>query len=205
MAYTERQHAIIAYAIALSGYNVAAAVRWLSERSAEIGQVGESTVRRFLKQPKFQALVESQARIVAEERENAIREAERARLKSEIQGTVAERLHAMESRAHKLFEKLEEEMDKPDVDKRLLIRLWERLEAFTAAARKDAAPVVAETWQAQALIESMKAVLSKRVPEAAPSILKDWLKEYQARVTTARETHEAPDDGTQEERAANAG
>ena len=136
--------------------------------------------------------------MVRQEQEAATRSAERERLKRELRGTFAERLASMEANASDLMQRIHLELSKPEADGRLLIRFWDRLQAFVQKARAEA-PVISETWQVQAVIDSMKTVLGRKAPELASAIMAEWLAEYRQRVTSARGKAETEGEGAQED------
>lgn len=184
MAYDARQRQIMAYALALSGGNVAAAVRWLKANSAEVGDVGDSTLRRLRDNPEFESEIEHQQKIIRDERDGQIREAERTRFKREVEGTFFERMRSMEQKGWELFEKISGEMEKPGADPKQLLRFWHAAQAFAIDLRKQAGGGIHELWQAEVLVTSTREELIERFGLAlADQVLKSITKRYGVKAT----------------------
>lgn len=195
MAYTARERGHIAHAVAITGGNILAAVRWLKDNGIEATDASEATVRRLMRREDFCQEVTARAKIIAEENETAIRESERTRLKREMEGSFGERISEMERKGWEIFERLCAEMDKPETDKRELLAFWAKAQDFVVRLKSRAAPAIAELWQAEALIRAYQKTLMKVCGAALTErIQRDVGKEYQLTLTAeqAKAAENAP-------------
>lgn len=191
MAYDARQKQIMAYALALSGGNVLAAVRWLKANSVECGEVNERTLRRMRDDEQFEKEIEHQQGIVREERDGQIRDAERIRFKREVEGTFFERMRAMERKGWELFDKICAEMEKPGADQKQMLRFWYAAQGFAIDLRKQAGGGIHELWQAELLVSATREELIQRFGLAlADQLIKAIGKRYDVKLTE-REAKEA--------------
>ena len=191
MAYDARQRQIIAYALALSGSSVASALRWLKANSVEIGDISERTLRRMRDDPDFEKEIEAQEKIIREERDGQIREAERTRFKREVEGTFVERMRAMERKGWELFDQIAADLEKPDVDPKLKLAFWNAAQGYTINLRKQAGGGIHELWQAELLVAATREELVERLGLAlADQAMKGITKRYGAKATE-RQSREA--------------
>lgn len=161
MAMDARQREIAARAVALRAGNLSAAARELRDNSVEVS-ISERTLRRLAAEPAFQTLVDEHAKLIREERDEAVRLAERTRLKRDLDGSFGSRVQSMERTAWELFERLAAEIDRPDTDKKDLLQFWQKAMDFVARLKQRASPAIAEMWQAEALIRAYQAVLLEK-------------------------------------------
>lgn len=170
MAYDDRQQRIMAYALALTG-SVAAAARYLREHSVECPDVSESTLRRLRNDSVFEALIEQQRGIIDQERETTLRAAERERFKRDIEGTVGDRMRALEARAWEVFDMLDAEVKRRYSEEssgdatrdlgelKMLMAYWQKTTEFAHSLRRESGFAVGETWQAECMIRAFRTVL----------------------------------------------
>jgi hypothetical protein len=196
MAYSAREHNIIAYAVALHSGNVAAALRYIRDNCIEVNKIGDTTLRRLMDQPEFLALVTEQARVIASERENATRLQERERLKREMAGSFGERISQMESQAWKLFEILNAEIEKAETDKLALMPYWKSLMTFITQLKGRAAPAISEMWQAEALLNAYQKILMKRLGAAVTEQIQREVGRAYQDALTAQQARDAEQSGT---------
>jgi hypothetical protein len=203
VAYDARQIRIIAYALALTGGNVASAKRWLDANSVEIAGISESTLRRIFKWEGFAERIAEQAKVVTEEQEKALRDTERERAKRDLQTSFIDRMAAMEAKGWELFERLATEIEKPDTDKRELLAFWTKTQEFVTRLRAHAAPAVSSMAQAEALIRAFREVTQQKCgPALTETILKDVGKRYQELCTAAQA--KAAENGEETEKSSSA-
>lgn len=184
MAYDARHKSIIAHAVALTGGNVAAAARWIAENSVECGEVSESTIRRLARDNGFTEMVAQSGKAITEEREEAARLAERARLKRDLQGTFTDRVREMEESWWNLAKRLTDRIDDPAADTREQFVLFGKLQQFLLTMKAHSAPAVADMMQAEMLIRAYQKVLMQKCgAQLTKQIQSDVGKEYQLTLT----------------------
>lgn len=188
MAYDARHKQICAYAVALCGGNVASAARHLKETSVECPDISERTLRRYMSDAEFLTLVEQQSKIILSERDEATRNAERARLKREMEGSFGARLASLERTAWDLFERIAAEVEKPETDKKEILAFWQKAMEFVTKLKAQKTPAIAETWQAEALIRAYNAALSAKLgPALTEEIQKETAKRYREIIAAEQE------------------
>lgn len=190
MAYDNRHKRIMARALALCGGNIAAACRYLKEHTVECPDVSESTLRRLRDLPEFESLVSEQRQIIDEESAEAARQAERSRLKREMEGTVAEHIANMERKGWELFDLLCQKMEASDADPKALLAFWRTAQSFVIELRKQSGEGIHELWQAEYLIRAFREVLQAHIgPNLAETAMKEAWKRYQEYVQAHAEEH----------------
>jgi len=193
VAYDARHKSIIAHAVALTGGNVAATARWIAENSVECGEVSESTIRRLIRDGQgFTEMVAESGKAIAEERETAARLAERERLKRDMEGSFGDHIAAMERTWYGLVERLSVRVSDPNADPREMMAVVSKLQEAVLRMKTQAIPAIAETWQAEGLINAYQKVLLKQCgPALAQTVQREVGKEFQlvlaARQATAAE------------------
>ncbi|HEY3321712.1 MAG TPA: hypothetical protein VGP72_14675 [Planctomycetota bacterium] len=155
MAYTAEQQRDIARELARSGGNVMAALKRLREEYESFRQIGESTLRRCLKEDGFAAMVAEEGERMLAARAEGIATAERERARREAEGTMVARLQHDEAILDALRKRVEEETAKPDFDTDAAVRLYATMTKIHDRRKSELIPAVAETREATALVESV--------------------------------------------------
>ncbi len=206
--FDARQRRILAYALALSGGSIASARRWLASNSVECPDVSESTLRRVRDDPALEAEIEEQRQIIREEQGNAIREAERARIKRDIEGTFVERIRAMEAKGWELFEAFSDWLEKNPpanhAERQQMLAFWIKTQEFVIRLKKDAGAGVHELWQAECLVRATRQALQAELgPALTDKLLRNIGKVYETELTR-HQTKTAEEDNGKETVAASA-
>jgi thymidylate synthase len=204
MAYDARQRQIMAYALALSGGNIASAARWLKSNSVECGAVGESTLRRIRDDDGMESEIEHQRALIQSERDTAVRSAERNRLKHEIEGTFVERVRSMEKKGWELLDKLSEQMES-STNTHELLNFWRIVQGYVLQLKKQSGDGIHELWQAEVLVRATRECLQEKLgPALADNLTGDIGKRYE-KLAAQRLSREAEGtDGQKAEAAATA-
>lgn len=173
MAYTDEQRDIIAHGVAVVGRGrPSAAAEWLRANCIQVGDIGEATVRRFLKDEKFLAVLADHEKAIRAERVAASRDAERQRQRRELLGGLGDFVATMQEKVVEMFGRLETKLNTDDADPRELLRLWRETQAFLVSLQRQSGPVVAEIGQAELLIRAMREVAQTDLgPSAAQKLL----------------------------------
>jgi hypothetical protein len=155
--YTESDVRIIAYELARTGgCGVTVAAKKLREEYESFRNIGESTIRRMLQKAKFTDLVAELAVQVREQQDQSIRDAERARMQKQLEGSLTGQLRAYDrllGDCVKHFEQaLEEARNNPQHDLNSAVRAFESVAKIVEKVRSQTIPAVADSRQASLLI-----------------------------------------------------
>ncbi|MCX7805843.1 MAG: hypothetical protein N3A38_11730 [Planctomycetota bacterium] len=214
MAYTAEDRMHIAKEVARAGGNISAAVRELRENYETFARIKDETIRRFMREPAFQAEVGRQAKLLAEAEAQATVEAERERLRLAMREGFERRIEALEAQCWKVLDRILDELERRPDDLRAQFQFWQKAFDFVREHRRNAGAVVGEIWQAEALVRAYRRALAARVgPALAEQIHRDVAKAYEAELRARAEndaaraaadaaagtgTREAPDAGAKE-------
>lgn len=171
MAYTEAEQRFIAREIARAGGNLSATIKNLRERCSDFPTISENTLRRILRKPGFVEIVAAQGEMLRKAGEEGALQAERDRARREVEGLIVNRLARDELILDEIRKKVEDACKTLNPE-----TLGEAVNAFKAFAaivdRRNAnsATAVAQTWEAQALVESVSEVLHAKVPTRVSEI-----------------------------------
>ena len=191
--YTATQKRLIALEVARAGLNLAAAAKRLRQEYESFDGIGESTLRRFLRDQEFQAAVAEQAANLREAENDAIRQAERERALSELEGSMVQRLSRDERLLDDAATRLQEVLkDKAQVDPKLAVWAFDSLAKIIDRRRASLIPAVAETQQATCLV---KAVMETAVEQLGQGKSKAFIARvrelYEAKVKEADQAADA--------------
>lgn len=176
MAYSEMEKKEFAWELARSGGNVAAAVKALRTQYESFAEVGESTLRRFLKEDGTADLIAVAAEKLGQLRaEEAVR-AEKERMRRELAGTDFDRAARDQSILDELREMFAQRLKEPDAKSdAALLSFYERLTRINDARQFRNLPVLAGAQDCQEFLAAFIAVLARRVPDQ--SLRGEWIKE----------------------------
>ncbi|MBE7462286.1 MAG: hypothetical protein HS116_02225 [Planctomycetes bacterium] len=185
--YTATQKRLIALEVARAGLNLAAACKRLREEYETFDGIGESTLRRLLRDQEFQAAVAEQAASLRAAENEAIRVSERDRALNELQGSMVERLSRDERLLDDARTRLEEVLrDRSLVNPKLAVWAFDALAKIIDRRRSALIPAVAETQQATCLV---KAVMETAVEQLGQGKSKAFIARvrelYEAKVKEA--------------------
>lgn len=154
--YTATQKRLIALEVARAGLNLAAACKRLRDEYETFTGIGESTLRRFLRDQEFQSAVAEQAASLRAAENEAIRVSERDRALNELQGSMVERLSRDERLLDDARTRLEEVLrDRTLVNPKLAVWAFDALAKIIDRRRAALIPAVAETQQATCLVKAV--------------------------------------------------
>lgn len=154
--YTESDLRVIAYQLARSGYNVAAAAKALRDEYESFRNISESTIRRMLFKTKFTDLVSELTERVRQQQTQAILEAERARTLKQQEQSSAGQLRAYDRLLNdcvKLFEEsLANALKNPERELGPAMRAFDSVVKIVEKMRSQTIPAIADSRQATLLI-----------------------------------------------------
>ncbi len=179
MAYDLRQKRIMAWALARTGGNVAAAIREL-QGTLECSEVAESTLRRFRDTDECGTMAKEALAAINEEAANAIRQNERARAKRELQGNLSDRVLLMEGKVWELSDILCDQFVQREADPAKQLALLRQVHAMVMDLKKLSGTGINEYWQADCMLRAINEILgSEYGPETASAVMKRAGARYQ--------------------------
>ena len=163
MAYTDSERNICAHAIASEG-SIAAALRYIIATYTDsvvvaIHDISESTLRRMMREPKFQDLVAAEGKRIADARALASADCAREKFRAELSGSFLERIQTLEAEGWRQFDQLKKLMDDPDISINAKGTFWQNIMTFVMKLKNQNVPAIGEYADAERLIQSYRDVL----------------------------------------------
>jgi hypothetical protein len=167
MAYGDLQKRDVAREVARAGGNLALAERRLREEYELFRTIGQSTIRRLMRDSGFAALVAEQAKMLVDAASDTAATVERERARRESQGSHLQRLAADDAILEQARSRIADLLKDPEkVDPSMAMRILERFAALVERRKDKVIPVLAGTREATWLVEAVQEEVLSRFPQA---------------------------------------
>lgn len=182
MAYGAQQQRIIAREVARAGGNLSAAVKRLRSEYESFREIGVSTIRRYLEERDFKALVKEQSQILAKASNDAAVKVEQERAVREALPGLLGKLQREDQMLEDLRKEIETKLDAGDLDTKEVLRLFQQLTQISDRRQRDALPAIGSTADAEALVLAVAEVLGAELGAETTARLMAAIRErYHAR------------------------